>query len=236
MDNYNRSDFSGPEGSYLVATWDAESYSWNFRPVMGGALLVNDELSALGLPVREERGLLHSVVAYAQQDSRWKNERMGGVAQTVGGYGCAMICALMVYTQIDNQLKPHDFNAMLSANGGYNLIYGNEAHLAWERLPQIYPRFKWEGRKDWSRLLDSSELGNIFAMIDEAPLVLWVDFKPLVGGMQSHFVLAVGHTADDIDIIDPWEGVRAHLMERYGRAANDTLRRAIWGYRRIVVR
>ena len=236
MTDYNRNDFSGPGSGYLVTTWDVEANAWNFRPVLGEAPLVNDELAALGLPVREDNPELHNVIAYAQQDTRWKADRMGGVAQTVGGYGCAMVCACMVYTQIDNALTPRDFNAALSANGGYNLIYGNEAHLAWDRLSQIYPRFKWDGRKDWSRLLDDNELNNIFAMIDEAPLVLWVDFKPFVGGMQSHFVLAVGHTTDDIDIVDPWEGVRARLMERYGRAGNDTLRRAIWGYRRIVVR
>lgn len=186
-------------------------------------------------PAVEHGGQLSPVIAYAQQDARWKADMMGGVPQTIGGYGCAMVCACMVYTQVDQRMTPGAFNELLTDRSGYNIIYGKEAHLAWDRLPDILPRLRWLGRKTWTRLLDDGELASVMAMIDESPLVLWVDFKPALSGMQSHFVLAVGHSEDDIDIIDPWEGVRARLLERYGRYIGATLKRAIWGYRRLVV-
>ena len=159
---------------------------------------------------------------------------MGGVPQTIGGYGCAMVCACMMYTQVYPAMRPDDFNRILTQRGGYNIIEISEAHLAWDRLPDIFEGLSWQGRRDWTRALLDSEIAQVFTLIDEAPLVLWVDFMPNKAGMQSHFVLATGHTDDDIDIIDPWTGVRASLMERYGRPANDSLKRAIWGYRRLV--
>jgi len=176
------------------------------------------------------------VVAYAQQDERWHNHQMGGVPQTIGGYGCAMLCACMVYTQVDSATRPDDFNRILTDRRGYNIVNGREAHLAWDRLPSILSRLQWLGRESWARLLTQHDLDRIFGFIDEAPLVLWVDFKPNTAGMQTHFVLATSHTDDDIEIVDPWEGVRAMLMDRYGRGDGDTLKRAIWGYRRLVVR
>jgi len=172
-------------------------------------------------------------LVFAQQDPRWKNDLMGGVYQTVGGYGCAMVCACMVYSQIDPTITPGDFNATLNAEGGYNIVNGNEAHLAWDRLPAIFPHLQWLGRESWTRLLTGDELAMVRAKIDAHPLVLWVDFRPNVYGMQSHFVLAVENTPDDVTILDPWEGVEVGLLARYGRS-NDTLERAVWGYREIV--
>ena len=43
----------------------------------------------------------YRITAYAQQDDRWHNHLMGNVPQTIGGYGCAMVCACVVYTQAD---------------------------------------------------------------------------------------------------------------------------------------
>jgi len=197
--------------------------------------MVWDGIAYKCTPLIENKPIEH-IIAFAQQDVRWKDDRMGGVNQTIGGYGCAMVTACMVYTQADQDMTPKMFNDILSDENGYNIIYGTQAHLAWDRLPSIFSRFEWLGRKSWSRYLDDGELANIFDMIDEAPLPLWVDFHPEQSGMQSHFVLGVDHSIDDIEIIDPWEGVRAGLMERYGRNTAPTLKRAIWGYRRLVIK
>jgi len=176
---------------------------------------------------------LQCPLAFAQQDTQWAADKMGGTQQTVGGMGCAMVAACMVYSQHDPTSTPKTFNEALNVWKGYNIIYGTEAHLAWDRLPAIFPSLRWLGRKDWSRLLDANELAAVLALIDAAPLILWVDFYPLKSGMQSHFVLAVGHDATDIEIIDPWFGVRGGLLARYARGRSDTLNRAIWGYRRL---
>ena len=178
---------------------------------------------------------LHAPLTFAQQDPRWKNELMGGVYQTIGGYGCAMVCACMVYSQGNTDITPREFNAVLNSNAGYNIIGGNEAHLAWDRLPAIFSSLEFVGRRTWTRLLEDVDIQEVYTKIDAHPLILYVDFRPNVAGMQTHFVLATGYTDTDIEIIDPWEGVRVGLMARYGRGGDDTLKRAIWGYRELVV-
>lgn len=41
--------FAGPEGGYIVLTWDEASDVWRYRPVTAGAALNVAELDALGL-------------------------------------------------------------------------------------------------------------------------------------------------------------------------------------------
>jgi len=47
----DKTDFEGPSTGYIVVTWDAHGNKWNYRPVMGGAQLPDDDLLALGLLV-----------------------------------------------------------------------------------------------------------------------------------------------------------------------------------------
>ena len=177
------------------------------------------------------------VIAYSQRDERWAGARMAYTSQTVGGMGCAMLTACMVLSQRRPDITPLLFNARANIAGGYNIVNGNEAHLAWDRLPGpgMFSELKWLGRESWTRSLYEHELTRVFGFIDEGPLPLWVDFKPQQSGMQSHFVLATGHGDGDIEIVDPWGGDRVGLLERYGRGPGDTLARAVWGYRRLVV-
>jgi len=230
--------------SYLSAkevSWDPNDYFGDaYNYARRGVVMTENKHMTWGneayictrvMPTNE----LNNVIPYAQQDSRWRYERLGTVNQTLGGYGCAVVCACMVYTQVNKLITPKIFNERLTSQGGYNIIYGSEAHLAWDRLPQVYSAFRWLGRKSWKRLLDDGELADVLAMIEETPLILWVDFKPSTSKMDTHFVLAVDHSSDDIEIIDPWEGVRSGLLERYGRDTGASLKRAIWGYRRLVV-
>ena len=175
-----------------------------------------------------------TVRAFAQTDPRWNTDRMGGTAQTIGGWGCAMCCACMVYSQRDPATNPQTFNAILSAHGGYNVLNG-EAHLAWERLPQMTPELQWLGRKDWTRRLTTAELADVLAKIAARPLILWVDYKPQTAAMDTHFVLALAanDTGTDVRILDPIDGAEAWLLQRYAAVGHD-LARAIWGYRELV--
>lgn len=175
------------------------------------------------------------VIAYSQRDSRWSAATMGGTRQTIGRAGCAMVAAAAVLSQRRPDLTPLDVNVTLTERNGYNIVGGNEAHLAWDRLPTIYPELQWLGRESWTRPLYAGELDRIRGFIAEAPLVLWVDFYPLTAAFNTHFVLAEEWLDDDILVVDPWNGDRVGLLARYARPGQ-TLARAIWGYRRLVVR
>jgi hypothetical protein len=191
--------------------------------------------TAAGSVLPPEPPARFAITPFSQSDPRWRDERLGTTAQTIGKWGCAMTCACMIFSQIDPNINPSTFNAMLSypAPGGYNYVNGGEAHLAWDRLPSIFAWFKWHGRQDWKRRLTPEELGEILNRImNQAPLVLFVDYKPKTAAFDSHFVLATGYSAsfDDICILDPIDGQEAWLLERYGAPGHD-LERAIWGYR-----
>lgn len=174
---------------------------------------------------------LAPVQLFSQADPRWRNEKLGGTNQTVGGWGCAMTCACMVYSQYDPSITPKTFNEILTIHQGFNYPNG-EAHLAWDRLPQFSPALTWHGRKDWNTRLTDSELAELKARLEIAPLVLWVDYKPATARMDTHFVLGMAVEGNDIRIYDPADGQSALLLQRYGLPSHD-LQRAVWGYRDV---
>ena len=49
MASYTPEDFQGPDGNYIVVTWDGDAEVWRYRPVVGGPRLDDADLVALGL-------------------------------------------------------------------------------------------------------------------------------------------------------------------------------------------
>lgn len=173
------------------------------------------------------------VVPTSQRAAEVATLTMGGTQQTVGGYGCAAMCAYMVLTQVRPEVTAAAFVQRLNERKGFNILNG-EAHLAWDRLPQIYPEYRWFGREDYRSRLTTAEMATVQEAMDEGPLVLWVDFKPSTKGMQSHFVLALRLVGDDVEIVDPWDGATTWLLRRYSLKGQH-LETAIWGYRWLSV-
>lgn len=231
----SKEDFEGSESGYIVVTLDQNAKRWRYRPVSSGPYLTDAEITALGLDAPLAiPPVIYPVQAFSQRDERWRNDPMGGVPQTIGGYGCAMVVACIVYSQRDPSIMPQSFNTTLNAHSGYNILNGAEAHLAWDRLPGIFPGLSWNGRKDWTRRLTAAELQEVFALLDVAPLILWVDYNPNTTPLNTHFVLGIGHTDTDIQIIDPIDGATTWLLLRYALPGHD-LQRALWGYRHLTV-
>ena len=231
----DKNAFSGPGNGYIVTCWDELSGRWTFRPVLGGPLLSDAEVAALGLdaPLLEGPPVLSPVQRFSQTDPRWANEKLGASNQTIGGWGCAMVVACMVYSQHDPQITPREFNGILTRHNGFNYPSG-QAHLAWDRLPGIFPALAWKGRQDWNRRLTEAELTLVKDKLKVMPLPLWVDFKPATPAMDTHFVLGMAYADGDIQIYDPWGGDEAWLLKRYALTGQD-LQRALWGYRELVI-
>jgi len=180
----------------------------------------------LPLPTKPE------IKIFSQRDPLWAGHYMGGIGQTIGGAGCAMVAAAMVASQVMPNINP----SWLNAKNPYRIVnigLGPEAHLAWEKLPDIIPNTEWvvEDKLTWKRRLTDAELNIVIDKLAERPLILYVDFRP--GGVfNSHFVLGMRYLADikDIEIIDPWDGSTTKLLRRYAYPGQD-LKTAIWGIR-----
>jgi len=169
---------------------------------------------------------------FSQRDPLWVGHSMGGIGQTIGSAGCALVCAAMVASQVMPNINP----AWLNAKNPYNIVnigLGPEAHLAWETLPDILPNTTWVAadKLTWKQRLTQDQLDMVIAKLAVAPLILYVDFYP-GGAFSSHFVLGLRYLEDiqDIEIADPWDGSKTKLLQRYARPGQD-LKTAIWGIR-----
>ena len=149
------------------------------------------------------------VPAFAQDDPRWSDVRLGPSTDTLGDEGCAVTSAAMVAAFYGNKTEPQQLNAFLTRTGGFT----NDGLIHWSRVPSIAPEH-WElAYNDGPsyELIDSNLLaGN--------PVIA---VFPLPGG-GHHFVVIVGKEGWDYLIRDPAAAPsrRAyHLRDRTDRIA-----------------
>src|SRR5271156_2728095 len=76
-----------------------------------------------------------SVPAFAQDDPRWSDIRLGGSTDTLGDQGCAITSAAMVAAFYGVKTDPHQLNDFLTRTGGLN----NEGLIDWDSVPSVAP-------------------------------------------------------------------------------------------------
>jgi hypothetical protein len=158
------------------------------------------------------------IIAYSQRDDRWKNDLM--VTATVGGQGCAITACAMLGNQYNPNITPKSLNAFLRTNNGYtpdNRVY-------WAAVGKLIPEMKFTHYYKWQDI--RANLPLVLEELAKHPVILQVDFRP-GGDLDTHFVLALSGNEVDIDIIDPWDGARTKLLQRYAKEDWD-LERAIY--------
>jgi hypothetical protein len=161
---------------------------------------------------------LGQVAPYSQRDNRWKDDLM--ITSTIGQVGCAMVCCAMLGSQYYTSLTPKTLNDYLRNNSGYtngNLIY-------WAKVSGLIPELQFRDYKKWQNV--EADLPYVISELEKHPVILQVDFRP-GGALDTHFVLALSYADNDIDIIDPWDGVQTKLLRRYA-LADWNLKRAIY--------
>lgn len=219
----NREDFDGPEQSYIVARWDTLSARWVFRPVMGGALLTDQEIVELGLdaPLVEIPGLAEPQ-AFSQRDARWAAVRLGASSYTMGSAGCAVTACAMVASAVDPAMTPLALVTWLNANGGFT----SGGLLYWAKVAEYVDALTFVSYHLWRDV--AADLAHLARALEIGPQVVQVDFVP-GGALNSHFVTALAFTEDgkDLVIIDPWTGERGTLLALYG-ATGWSLSRAVY--------
>ena len=130
------------------------------------------------------------VPAFAQDDSRWSDVRLGPSTDTLGDEGCAVTSAAMVVAFYGIKTDPQRMNAFLTRSGGFT----DDGLIHWSRVPSIAPdrlELAYNGGPSYE-LIDSNLLaGN--------PVI--VLFRLPHGGY--HFVVIVGKEGWDCLIRDP---------------------------------
>ncbi len=158
------------------------------------------------------------VPAYSQYDPKWAGDQLGPDrgGGTLGGAGCAVTCAAMMATSVGCNVTPGGLNTWLGENGGFfaegqkgprNLLY-------WHKVCDFCPLLEWERAYRWHDCPAVMEVVRL--ALEHGPTIAEVDFDYCDRDVDQHFVVLVGFAGDDeIEIIDPWDGERVGLVERY---------------------
>ncbi len=175
------------------------------------------------------------ITPYSQNDPRW-GHKVYASDYTFARAGCyvtavAMIASLAYYTD-----DPPAVAAKLRAADCFN-----GAMLSYPaKIPDAFQRLEWSWGAYYNRpgkLMQPPRMDKIRAHLDEyGALILKVDYKPDNYLYNMHFVVAVAHAPGDFEIIDPLDGVRVSLLERYGVTRGWTAAQAVFGYRALRVR
>lgn len=171
---------------------------------------------------------------FSQVDRRWSEHLLGSHPQyTIRNWGCALCCAAMLVSTVDPSVNPLELQESLLPVGGFW-----RANINWAAIPILYPELKFLGIANWvNRPLDATELHSVKEHIKKLPTILWVDYKPETPTQETHFVLAIGlsEDEDDILVLDPatLQSDAVSLLDTYGdkRRGDNALSRWIYGMR-----
>ena len=145
-----------------------------------------------------------AVPAFAQDDPRWGDIRLGPSTDTLGDEGCAITSAAMVAAFYGVKTDPQQLNALLTRTGGLD----NEGLIDWNRVSAVAPdrmELTYDGIASYD-LIDKSLLaGN--------PVIVLI---PLRSGAY-HFVVIMGKEGQDYLIRDPADAGRPYPLRQLAR-------------------
>lgn len=219
----DKTQFTGPGGGYIVATWNESSARWQYRPVTGGPLLTDAEIAELGLDAPLVIPAQYAPKAFSQRDTRWGSVHLGTSAYTMSSAGCAVTACAMVASTVKPDITPLDLVNWLNANNGFT----SGGLLYWSKVADCVSGLSFVDYHLWRDV--AADLDKLKRALLVRPQVIQVDFHPATAALDSHFVTAVSFTADgaDLNIIDPWTGQTGALLKLYSKAGW-TLSRAIY--------
>src|ERR1043166_1447082 len=136
-----------------------------------------------------------AVPSFRQGDEKWSDDPLGGVVEngTIGGEGCAVAAAAMVFKFYGIEVDPQQLNWYLSSVGGYTengwLYWDRAAWFAPDRVCHIY-----EDLASYQLIDSNLSRGN--------PVIVRVRLSNGV----THFVVITGKDGFDYLIADPGAG------------------------------
>ena len=135
------------------------------------------------------------VPSFQQSDDKWRNDPLGGIVEngTLGGEGCAVAAAAMVFKFYGIDVDPQQLNWFLSSVGGYT----DQGWLYWDRAAWFAPdrvRHVYEDLPSYQLIDSNIAHGN--------PVIVRVR----LGGGITHFVVIAGKDGFDYLVRDPGAG------------------------------
>ena len=148
---------------------------------------------------RGGRPFLHrvelAVPSFQQGDDKWRDDSLGGVPEngTLGGAGCAVAAAAMVFKFYGINVDPQQLNWFLTATDGFT----DQGWVYWDRAAWIAPdrvRHVYEDLPSYHLIDSNIAHGN--------PVIVRVR---LASG-TTHFVVIAGKDGFDYLVRDPGAG------------------------------
>jgi peptidase C39-like protein len=141
-----------------------------------------------------------SVPSFRQGDEKWSDDPLGGVPDngTIGGEGCAVAAAAMVFKFYGIDVDPQQLNWYLGVVGGYT----ERGWLYWDRAAWFAPdrvRHIYEDLPSYALIDSNLAHGN--------PVIVRVR----LGSGLTHFVVIAGKDGFDYLIQDPGGGAAKGL-------------------------
>lgn len=140
------------------------------------------------------------VPSFRQGDDKWSDDPLGGVPEngTIGGEGCAVAAAAMVFKFYGVDIDPQQLNWYLSGVGGYT----DRGWLYWDRAAWFAPnqvRHVYEDLPSYALIDSNLAHGN--------PVIVRIRLRNGI----THFVVIAGKDGFDYLIQDPGGGARKGL-------------------------
>jgi hypothetical protein len=136
-----------------------------------------------------------TVPSFRQSDEKWRDDALGGIADngTLGGEGCAVAAAAMVFKFYGIKTDPQQLNWFLTSVNGYT----DRGWIYWDRAAWFAPdriRHAYEDLASYQLIDSNLARGN--------PVIVRVR---LPGGV-THFVVIAGKDGFDYLVRDPGAG------------------------------
>lgn len=173
----------------VLPTFSEDEEFRNFAEKIISTFNLRDVGLSRGTLSQKTSALVGEVPHFSQNDPKWKDEQLGYCpGYTIGGWGCAITCAAMVYNYYSsNYTNPSKLNQCLKEKGGYaegcNIIWGNNCQ------PFSLP---------WSFVATTNALSK---KLENYPVIVWDNCK-----YQTHFLVAIEKSGNDFLVIDPIDG------------------------------
>lgn len=197
-----------------VAAEDRQRYDTWVRQRDPDTELVFDELPTTDV---------YDIIPYSQLEEPHASLELGESGISVAKSGCLAVAVASWMTYYDPSVTPEKLIRWLNRNNGFL----PDGRLILPKPCEYLEGMQFKDYITWRAPGQVADLEAIRSSLEDAPVIIQVDHDVLDEDLDSHFVVVVESSGDDLLIMDPWYGDFRWLMEEYPKA---TLKESIFAY------